>query len=970
MQQWPGQQVSPAQQQPAQPTQQPAPQPVQRAPGIIRGAPAPVDPMEQERLRLQQEAAARAAQADARQQAAFEGTGGQGTEAQNKAAVLLGRIQGGFADIEDIIGTYPEAERPGLAETLSYGALGPESVIARQTTDWQRRAINDVQRDIVDALLTMGTGAAYNQEQLEAMRVSYFPQYGDTPDEIAYKRRRLQRMIDTARLQAGPNAARLDEALGPLMQSLQQPTEQRTPTTRDEAPLGYETGFDRMGRDDVFDRAAALQETFGITPGKETRLVGMLNANRGNENFTVESLAQIYSDLGIPTPTPEQMEEMAQGVREGRTATGIDTSAMEREYTQGLDAALNQMGEDPTSDAAALTYGVARGGTLSLNDEITGVGAAIGGLFSGQNPLETYQVYRDLVRRQTERTREESPYLSYGGEIAGALVTGARGFGGVSTVKDAAKVGAIEGGIYGFGEGEGVAGSALGAGLGALTGGAVGAGVQRGLNALATRQATRAAQAAPVVEAAERRGLTENIRGADIDPTLRGPRAQLMQGQNRETLRGVERDDLDAMQEALMRDLSGANAGNASGNQARGDVIQNSANAVVENTRAQAGRLYDSARAKSGNIRVEPRQALRVINEQIAELEEAGRNANKGSIEFLEGLRADLGRSGGVGIDTLRGQRTNLRGNISASNLSLTDTERRATIVLDALSQDIRTGLQGNPALSEFRRADHLWRQQADFQKEIIRKLVGTDANPVPAETAARRVEAFIKGDYKRAKSLLEAIGPEGRAAVREQVAVSLGRSRNGDFSPALFLKHTGDGAGSQIPQKSLVLLFGKDGVKAVQDLRTIAQAKVDAGSATNFSNTGGIVQRGMSGLRRLLLGGAGFAIAVDAGGGLGVGSLAAAGTALGGEIVSNLGERRTMRLLLNPDFTKWLRNAPNTSDPRVINRVFESLRSTASKSPLFAADVNALEQVLIGYANDNARRLAAEPSGTEQPEE
>ncbi len=165
--------------------QQPAPQPSAPRGPVFGPAPPPPDPAEQERLRLAQEAAARAAQADARQQAAFEGTGGQGTEAQNKAAVLLGRIQGGFADIEDIIGTYPEAERPGLAETLSYGALGPESVIARQTTDWQRRAINDVQRDIVDALLTMGTGAAYNQEQLEALRVSYLPHEGDTPCEIS-----------------------------------------------------------------------------------------------------------------------------------------------------------------------------------------------------------------------------------------------------------------------------------------------------------------------------------------------------------------------------------------------------------------------------------------------------------------------------------------------------------------------------------------------------------------------------------------------------------------------------------------------------------------------------------------------------------------------------------------------------------------------------------------------------------------
>ena len=95
----------------------------------------------------------------------------------------------------------------------------------------------------------------------------------------------------------------------------------------------------------------------------------------------------------------------------------------------------------------------------------------------------TYQQEVKDIREDIEEFRETNPVAAYGTEILGAIPTGVGlGIGllraGIGTgVRGAAKLGAIEGGIYGTGEGEGVEGTiktaAIGTGIGAV-GGAVG----------------------------------------------------------------------------------------------------------------------------------------------------------------------------------------------------------------------------------------------------------------------------------------------------------------------------------------------------------------------------------------------------------------------------------------------------------------------------------------------------------------
>ncbi len=138
------------------------------------------------------------------------------TESQSKTLTLLTRIAGGANDIKNTLAINPEAQQAGILETLSRDVLG-EGVITRNLSGEDRRIVTDAQGNMLDALLTLGTGAAYNEEQKIANRISYFPQYGDSEREIAIKNQRMNQAIEAARIQAGPLAADFEKSIQPLM---------------------------------------------------------------------------------------------------------------------------------------------------------------------------------------------------------------------------------------------------------------------------------------------------------------------------------------------------------------------------------------------------------------------------------------------------------------------------------------------------------------------------------------------------------------------------------------------------------------------------------------------------------------------------------------------------------------------------------------------------------------------------------
>lgn len=131
------------------------------------------------------------------------------TEGERKAATLLQRMQFSQQQLNDALQKNPDAAKPEYLPSLVSGFSEPAANLLRSTP---RQQIETAQSDILDAALTLGTGAAYTKEQLKGYRESYFPQIGDSPQVIKDKEARLQNVIDAAKLAAGRAAKLVPEA--------------------------------------------------------------------------------------------------------------------------------------------------------------------------------------------------------------------------------------------------------------------------------------------------------------------------------------------------------------------------------------------------------------------------------------------------------------------------------------------------------------------------------------------------------------------------------------------------------------------------------------------------------------------------------------------------------------------------------------------------------------------------------------
>lgn len=125
-------------------------------------------------------------------------------EGERKAGTLTNRIQFNIAKINEIVGAKPQAATPETLPTLIQELTGSEYFKSLANSE-ERQRIEAAQLDILDAALTLGTGAAYTREQLENYRTAYFPQLGDRgkPQVVADKQERLQNLLDSAFMASG-----------------------------------------------------------------------------------------------------------------------------------------------------------------------------------------------------------------------------------------------------------------------------------------------------------------------------------------------------------------------------------------------------------------------------------------------------------------------------------------------------------------------------------------------------------------------------------------------------------------------------------------------------------------------------------------------------------------------------------------------------------------------------------------------
>lgn len=126
------------------------------------------------------------------------------SEGERKAASLLTRLRGSQRQLQAAIDGAPAATKPEWgAETLRNIPWVGGDTPANLVTSSARQRVEAAQLDMLDAALTLGTGAAYTKEQLRGYAKSYFPQIGDDDATVADKQQRLNNVIQAAEIAAG-----------------------------------------------------------------------------------------------------------------------------------------------------------------------------------------------------------------------------------------------------------------------------------------------------------------------------------------------------------------------------------------------------------------------------------------------------------------------------------------------------------------------------------------------------------------------------------------------------------------------------------------------------------------------------------------------------------------------------------------------------------------------------------------------
>lgn len=136
------------------------------------------------------------------------------TESERTAGFLTNRVVNSLNQLQTVVGAKPTAASPNFgAEAVRF--LTGSEYLKNLANPEARQQVEAAQLEILDAALTLGTGAAYTREQLENYRRSYFPQLGDKPGTVADKQKRLTSLIDSAMIKSGRAAPAMPSGVAP-----------------------------------------------------------------------------------------------------------------------------------------------------------------------------------------------------------------------------------------------------------------------------------------------------------------------------------------------------------------------------------------------------------------------------------------------------------------------------------------------------------------------------------------------------------------------------------------------------------------------------------------------------------------------------------------------------------------------------------------------------------------------------------
>jgi len=877
--------------------------------------PPAVDTAEEARkareAQLKEEAAARAAAGEARAQAEFEGTGGKPTEAQQKTGTLLTRIKGGFADIQAVRARNPEAQEAGLGETISRSIFG-EGLLTRKISGADRRIVTDAQRDVLDALLTLGTGAAYNAEQLEGQTLSYFPQFGDSPEEVQTKNQRLQRLIESAKINAGPKWAEVEAAIAPFM-----PKVPGAPAEGGAAPPPLQV---------------AKGETFSTD--QDIAIATELNS-LWKGGATVEQLNQRSIEL-TGKPFPAETLQILQ--EKGRAVNIVPASSGRREAG----------GPGPL---AAIGAGLLRGATANLGEEAIGM----------IDPTAAAK-----LQAASEYAQEEFPVTAIGSELVGGVLSPLARVGnlarGAGPIMREAISGATYGTLYGAGEADPNAGLVErlpGALLGGVTGGIGGAaggalaqrlGARGGPGGGGAAAADEAIPAVPADElgvpgaigevptpaagdmemvvdlarkatgrgpgrSAARRELAKMAKvnpaaqeaadrlGITLPPDVLSDDAQLL------SLTGLARSQVGSEAEAAWQrtardaiqrsdtvmDELGATTDLA---QLSSDVSTR-LSASMDDLQKQASALRDevSASFKPSDMMdaTNTKAALANIVEELGGPEKAKAAMSAQEKKLLGMLMGKDGMQSYALIDRVR---RDMGKALYEKAGPFVDADSRTLMQLErALAEDQLAFIEqvGGKELADKQRAANSLFGEMYAKRDELQNLFGKDLSASVVPLIRRAITSGAKGDIQALNKVVSNVPEDmrGKVLMSGLLAESTGRGAYGGFSFANFAKtYRGLRANGPV-YKEFVKYIGQQGDQTLIDLYAISRRMVEAENKvlkTGKANQAMIGQMNAESLLGKVAASAGGRAVANVGTGAVAGPVMAGGMALAGELASRAG--------------------------------------------------------------------------------
>jgi hypothetical protein len=865
--------------------------------------------------------------------------GGKGdpkpTEAERTASFLSTNLYGATAQMQSVLKTDPEASLPTASGEFA-GLFG--STARRFANEGARRRVEAAQRLILDNALTLGTGAAYTAEQLDGYRQSYFPQLGDDAEDVKFKQQSLRTLLLAARIKAGNEAGKIDEAMSMLGLN---------------ADVGGAETADQTTAPPP-ERAFGAQEDAGfqeVTDAQQRQWAGFMAQQEPGKATAADLAAGWQRITGQPMGNAEEITAFF-------NRTGKFSGDVAYVNKPEVRAEVNRI-LDETGGADDFGGGAVNGASVGWDAKLDAGATALRGSLMGEGSLSELYSDKLAVNRGVQAgMRERSPWLYGTGQAIGGFAVpigmAAR------TPMALARAGAGAGALYGAGEADGAgnmaAGAATGGALGALIGGGVGAGASALGRRFGPQLSALTARTDPEVADTARAALSENVR--IIEPMVNDRairRTGVLEANNLTApiIRGgIERVAGDIEQGVGRLGQNGA----PMGNQRMGDMVRDVVVRVREEDRALSKAAYDAAEAIDGDPMVDLVTMRAKLDDEIARLSRTP-GTNKAQIDLLMTTRDDIAQP--MPLSAVRDLRTNLRDNISANNLGRTRAEARLLGALEAGKNDIRGSLSA-AGQKAWDAADALYTGQMKFRAKVLEPLVGKDIDKLGSEQLAERLRGMMspRGNGRAMASLHRRMTAEESRDLAATFAEGLGRKSPDDpFSTATLVTQA-----RRFSPAARETIFGPQGAQSLNNLIRLSRRLERSVGDINRSRTAPpMLELFRNGARGVVLGlmGAGGGLATQNAAGVGL------GVAVGATIAGAGAVRRSFsaKALMNPNVQKWLDRASNVSNPREANLALVQLRTLAAREPALASEIVPIHQFLL---ENMAVRASAEAEGVE----